>query len=75
MDPSHACFLHDGVAGKWEDAAPLTMHLKHNKIDVNQVGLPLGIADVTVVTVDGGRCGLVCVLWLLLSHSIISLSV
>ena len=37
MDPSHACFLHDGVAGKWEDAAPLTMHLKDNKIDVNQV--------------------------------------
>lgn len=39
MDPSHACFLHDGVAGKWEEAAPLTMHLKHNKIDTNEVGL------------------------------------
>ena len=37
MDPSHACFLHDGIAGKWEEAAPLTMHLKHNQIDTNQV--------------------------------------
>ena len=37
MDPSHACFLHDGVAGKWEDAAPLSMHLKDNKVDTNQV--------------------------------------
>lgn len=46
MDPSHACFLHDGVAGRWEDAAPLTMHLKDNKIDVNQVHMAPGANEV-----------------------------
>ena len=38
MDPSHACFLHDGLAGKWEEAAPMTMRLKHNTVDVTKVG-------------------------------------
>lgn len=42
MDPSHACFLHDGIAGKWEEAAPLTMHLTHNQIDTNQVSALFG---------------------------------
>ena len=36
MDPSHASFLHDGVAGKWEDAAPLTMHLTQSSPDPNK---------------------------------------
>ena len=49
MDPSHACFLHDGIAGKWEEAAPLTMHLKHNKIDANQVSALVPMSNILYV--------------------------
>ena len=37
MDPSHANWLHDGDVGKWEDSAPLNMHLVDNAIDANKV--------------------------------------
>lgn len=37
MDPSHANWLHDGFAGKWEDAAVMTMRLAENQTDPKQV--------------------------------------
>lgn len=37
MDPSHANWLHDGFAGKWEDAAVMTMRLADNPTDPKQV--------------------------------------
>ncbi|KAL3144028.1 hypothetical protein ABBQ32_003832 [Trebouxia sp. C0010 RCD-2024] len=36
MDPSHANWLHDGFAGKWEDAAVMTMRLAENQTDPKQ---------------------------------------
>ena len=37
MDPSHANWLHDGLFGNWDDAAPLNMHVTHSPSDPNQV--------------------------------------
>ena len=33
MGPSHANWLHDGFAGKWEDSAVMTMRLAENPTD------------------------------------------
>ena len=40
MDPSHVNWLHDGAAGKWEDAHPMHMRLLNNHIDAHQVPQP-----------------------------------
>ena len=37
MDPSHANWLHDGAAGKWEESAPMHMRLLDNSITAHQV--------------------------------------
>lgn len=37
MDPSHANWLHDGFAGKWEDSTPMRMRVTHAPSDPNQV--------------------------------------
>lgn len=37
MDPSHANWLHDGFAGKWEDSVPMKMRITHSPSDPNQV--------------------------------------
>ena len=39
MDPSHVNWLHDGTAGKWEDAYPMKMWLLDNAIDAHKVQL------------------------------------
>ena len=39
MDPSHVNWLHDGTAGKWEDAYPMKMQLLDNAIDAHKVQL------------------------------------
>lgn len=36
MDPSHVNWLHDGTAGKWEDAYPMKMQLLDNAIDAHK---------------------------------------
>ena len=37
MDPSHVNWLHDGTAGKWEDAYPMKMRLLDNAVDAHKV--------------------------------------
>lgn len=37
MDPSHANWLHDGLFGNWDEAAPLNMHVTDAPSDPNQV--------------------------------------
>ena len=37
MDPSHANWLHDGFAGKWEDSVPMKMCVTQAPSDPNQV--------------------------------------
>lgn len=37
MDPSHVNWLHDGTAGKWEDAYPMKMRLLDNAVGAHKV--------------------------------------